>query len=122
MVLCHGYHYEHQTLQTTQPYLFYATSTSIGINGAVTLKKTALSYVSVNNLAFQGLWQKKIITIDDVQFSFTYKFEDMLFTKTYDTDEILALRAFLEHDPILYKDPEECTHYVVRRRICTTIN
>ena len=81
------------------------------------MKKTALSYVSIDNWAFQGLWQKKLLAIDDVQFGYTYNFENMLFTKAYDNDEILALKAFLEHDPILYKDPEECTHYVVRRRI-----
>lgn len=118
MVLYHGVpHYEHQTLQITQPYLFYTTATSIGINGAVTLKKTALSFVSVDNWAFQGLWQKKRLAIDDVQFGWTYLFEDMQFTKAYDNDEILALKAFLEHDPILYKEPEYCTHYSVRRRI-----
>ena len=111
------YHYEHQTLETTQPYLFVTTDTTVGINGAVTLKKSATSRSTIDTWSFCCLNRKRIITIDDITYLHsTYGFDGTDFVRLDDSSELLALQTCIERDPFYSRDPEYYTHDVVRRR------
>lgn len=117
MVLYHGApHYEHQTLQSTQPYIFITTDSSVGINGAVTLKKTTKSQSTIDSWSYICLYQKHIFTIDDIALlNSAYRNDVQDFVKIEDAEEILALQPCLVRDPLYILDPEANTHNVIQR-------